>query len=276
VNRFSGIDTATRTAEAVGGVLLPGNTPLKWGVNEKSKQAIRVPATRVKGLSERTCEQMISERARGEFSSLTDFYRRVVPTNEEMELLLKAGAFDGFGKTRTALFWEIQHVARAFRGECEPNQGWLLPSPATDRVPEVPLTEPTKLDRLRWETELFDFPVSDHPLAMYPDIAWDTYCSVADLGKHVGETVVCCGLIVEDRVHEQVDGDPMKFLTLADWTGMVETELFAKTYRSYGLATVRYPVLEITATVEPYENGRGFSLRVHHAGKPRVVLPVGK
>jgi hypothetical protein len=28
---------------------------------------------------------------------------------------------------------------------------------------------------------------------------------------------------------------------------MVETELFAQTYRSYGLATVRYPVLEITA-----------------------------
>jgi hypothetical protein len=33
----------------------------------------------------------------------------------------------------------------------------------------------------------------------------------------------------------------MKFLTLADWTGMVETELFAQTYKSYGLATVRYP-----------------------------------
>jgi DNA polymerase III alpha subunit len=54
-------------------------------------------------------------------------------------------------------------------------------------------------------------------------------------------------------------GEPMKFLTLADWTGMVETELFAQTYKSYGLATVRYPVLEVTATVEPFENGRGFS-----------------
>ena len=51
---------------------------------------------------------------------------------------------------------------------------------------------------------------------------------------------------------------------------MVETELFAPTYRSYGLATVRYPVLEVTATVEPFENGRGFSLRVHRAGHPRT------
>jgi len=64
----------------------------------------------------------------------------------------------------------------------------------------------------------------------------------------------------------------MKFLTLADWTGMVETELFAQTYKSYGLATVHYPVLEVTATVEPFENRRGFSLRVLRAGKPRQNL----
>jgi hypothetical protein len=49
----------------------------------------------------------------------------------------------------------------------------------------------------------------------------------------------------------------------------VETELFSRTYKKHGLATVRYPVLEITATVEPYENGRGHSLRVHRAAKPR-------
>ena len=78
-----------------------------------------------------------------------------------------------------------------------------------------------------------------------------------------------CGLVVEQRTHHQITGEPMKFLSLADWTGMVETELFAQTYKSYGLATVRYPVLEIKATVEPFENGRGFSLRVLRAGKPR-------
>jgi hypothetical protein len=38
---------------------------------------------------------------------------------------------------------------------------------------------------------------------------------------------------------------------------------------SYGLATVRSPVLEVTATVKPFENGRGSSLRVLRAGKPR-------
>jgi hypothetical protein len=71
-------------------------------------------------------------------------------------------------------------------------------------------------------------------------------------------------------MHRQVTGEPMKFLTLANWTGMVETELFAATYQTYGLAQVRYPVLEITARVEPLENARGFTLRVLRAAKPRM------
>jgi hypothetical protein len=62
----------------------------------------------------------------------------------------------------------------------------------------------------------------------------------------------------------------MKFLTLADWTGMVETELFVQTSKGYGSATGRYPVLEVTATVEPFESWRGFSLRALRAGKPRT------
>jgi error-prone DNA polymerase len=232
-------------------------------------QSIRVPLTRVKGLTERTTARMLDERGRSEFASLADFYRRVIPTPDEMEAMIRVGAFDGFGKTRTAQFWESRHLYHAFGHTSEPGQGWLLPPPATDRLPPIPLQEPTRRQRLEWETDLLDFAASGHPLELYDDIAWDTYCPVNRLGEHVGEQVVTCGLIIEQRTHHQVTGEPMKFLTLVDWTGMVETELFAPTYRSYGLATVRYPVLEVTATVEPFENGRGFSLRVLRAGKPR-------
>ena len=232
--------------------------------------AIRVPLTYVQGLTERTTARLLEERARGEFASLADFYRRVTPGPEEMESMIRVGAFDNFGKTRTAQFWEAQHLYRAFGEAMAPGQGWLLPAPATDRLPDAPLQEPTRRQRLEWETELLGFAASGHPLELFDHIAWDTYCPVSRLGEHIGEQIVTCGLIIEQRTHHQITGEPMKFLTLADWTGMVETELFAPTYRSYGLATVRYPVLEVTATVEPFENGRGFSLRVHQAGKPRA------
>src|SRR5690242_5389472 len=89
--------------------------------------------------------------------------------------------------------------------------------------------------------------------------------------RNLKETVVTCGLVVEQRTHHQITGEPMKFLSLADWTGIVETELFAQTYKSYGLATVRYPVLEVEARVESFDNGKGFSLRVMRAGRPRLT-----
>jgi len=222
---------------------------------------------------------MLAERQRGRFASLADFHRRVMPLPEELEALIRAGGFDEFGETRTRQFWEAQQLQRAEGGgrraegasrnlEFDFEAGR---NPVADFFAQNPslLREPTRHERLEAESELLGYAVSGHPLELFEDVAWDTYCPVAHLGEHLGETVVTCGLVVEQRTHHQVTGEPMKFLTLADWTGMVETELFAQTYKSYGLATVRYPVLEVTATVEPFENRRGFSLRVLRAGKPR-------
>ncbi|MCW5550881.1 MAG: hypothetical protein KIS67_01820 [Verrucomicrobiae bacterium] len=196
------------------------------------------------------------------------------PLPEELEAMIRAGGFDEFGQTRTRQFWEAQYLCRTFGGGGAGDQGWLLPPPSLETFSTVPLREPTRRERLESENELFGFTVSGHPLERYADVAWDTYCPVSRLGQHIGETVVTCGLVVEQRTHHQITGEPMKFLTLADWTGMVETELFATTYRNYGLATIRYPVLEVTATVEPFENGRGFSLRVLRAGQPRLQRKV--
>jgi error-prone DNA polymerase len=233
-------------------------------------RAIRVPVGRVKHVGDATLARLLQEHRRTPFTSVRDFYLRVRPVMEEFESLLKVGAFDGFGIPRTAQFWELQHAHRTFGDRRDPDQGWLLPPPGLDRLPEVPLTEPTRLQRLQWEEELLGFTASGHPLELFPDIAWDTYCPVSRLGEHIGEEVVTCGLIIQQRVHHQVTGEAMKFLTLCDWTGMVETELFADTYRHHGLATVRYPVLELTARVEPFENGRGHTLRALRAGRPRT------
>ena len=230
---------------------------------------IQVPLTRLKGLSGRTCQRLLAERARGRFASLADFHQRVRPLPEELEAMIRAGGFDEFGEARTRQFWEAQYWHHALGAGGDEAQNWLLPPPSLAHFSGVPGREPTRRERLEAETDLFGFAVSGHPLELFDDVAWATYCPVARLAEHVGETVVTCGLVVEQRTHHQVTGEPMKFLTLADWTGMVETELFAQTYKSYGLATVRYPVLEVTATVEPFENGRGYSLRVLRAGKPR-------
>ena len=235
-------------------------------------KAIRVPVTRVKGLTHRTADALVQARQRGRFTALSDFFHRVAPAAEELEAMIRAGGFDEFGETRTRQFWQAQHLVKTYSSNTEPNQGWLIAPPGLEQLVSIPLTEPTRQEKLQAETELFGFAVSGHPLELFPGVAWDTYCPVNRLGEFVGETITTCGLVVEQRTHHHITGEPMKFLSLADWTGMVETELFAQTYKSYGLATIRYPVLEVEARVEPYENGKGFSLRVLRAGQPRTTV----
>lgn len=247
-------------------------------------KAIRVPLLQLKGLTQRTGEALLRERKRGPFASLADFFLRVQPLNEEVDALIRVGAFDDFGQSRTTQYWAFRslcHTVETKRAEgggrssnakssITNHQPWLLPPGNLDRLPSVPLAEPDRPQQLRDEEDLLGYPVSGHPLELFPNIAWDTYCQINRLGEHIGEQVVTCGLVIEQRIFHQITGKPMKFITIADWTGIVETELFARAYQSYGLNTIRYRVLEVTATVEPFENGRGFTLRVLRADKPRT------
>jgi DNA-directed DNA polymerase III PolC len=238
--------------------------------------AIRVPVTRLKGLTERSSDRLLAARKENPFASLADFFHRVRPSGEELEAMIRAGAFDAFGEPRTRQFWSAQYLLHTFNVSDATGQSWLIPPADPSRLLKIPVTEPTRDERLQAEAELFGYAVSGHPLELFKNVAWDTYCPVNRLGEFVGQIVRVCGLVVEKRIHHQVTGEPMKFLSLADWTGIIETELFAKTYKSYGLATVRYPVLEIEARVEPFENGRGFALRALAARKPRLTGPISR
>ena len=171
---------------------------------------------------------------------------------------------DGFGERRTAQFWQLQYLA-----QWPHNQGFLFKSDEHSPLPAVPLTEPDYAQRLRDEMELFGFTVSGHPLDMFAGVAWDTYCPIRDLARYAGQRVTTCGLIIADRSHHQVTGDQMKFITICDYTGIIECKLFAATCRCFGLATVRFAAVEVEATVTPFDNGLGCTLDVQRVGKPR-------
>ena len=62
----------------------------------------------------------------------------------------------------------------------------------------------------------------------------------------------------------------MKFVTLCEYTGFIECEIFADSYKRWGLATVRWPVIEVQATIAVFENRNGFTLNAHRIGKPKA------
>jgi error-prone DNA polymerase len=245
------------------------NGPARFTVEPGPPPRIRVPLSRIAGLSART----LARTAEGKpFAGVRDFVERVRPARDEAEALLRAGAFDAFAPSRVALFWELQaalpHVPRA-DAPGPPATSRELWTPAPVRLPPGPLTEPTRRERLFAEGQLLGFTVSGHPLELYEEVDWARYQPVCTLGRQLGRVVTCCGLVVEGRTTHQITGETMKFMTIADPGGMVETELFAEGYRRHGLATVRHPVLEVTGVVEPFVTGHGHTLRILRAGPPR-------
>ncbi len=228
-------------------------------------RSLRVPLFQINGLSSRTLARWEQGKP---YQSMRDFYLRVNPSRDEMDRLVRVGAFDAIGQKRTEQFWQFRELAQ---WPSVAGQGLLLAGDERAALPPIPLEETTRLERLKAEQEILGFPVSDHPLALFPGIHWDSYCPIASLKDNHGERVVIAGMIIEDRIHRQENGGLMKFISVCDNTGIIECELFADIYRRYGTETIRHPIVEITAKVVPFQNGNGHTLQVQKVAKARSV-----
>ena len=227
-------------------------------------EGIRVPLAVIRDVGDALPRRILRERSVRTFDSLIDFLDRVRPDAEAMASLLRAGALDVFQPSRTRLFWNWRRHG-ASHGKPGKELPILFPN---DKDLPGQLEEPGRIQKLKDEMELLGFTASGHPLDLYPDIDWSRYVPLRELEKHPNRWVRTCGLIVAERSHRQADGRLMKFLTLADRTGMVETELFADTYRRWGAVTAQHPVVAVSGRVDPFANGNGFTLRVEKVEKP--------
>ena len=234
------------------------------GTLPERSDTILLPLDQIRGLTQSTLDRIVEQRP---FHDIGDFFRKIRPSRAEWLSLLKAGAFDVFGEPRGRLFWRLQRLESADDGRlAAKGQGaGQGAGQGTSLIePELPESfEAGPMEQARWEHEVLGFPVSVHPLEYFaPGLDWRRYRSAADLALHqkalYGKQVRVAGLVVADRHHPTADGT-MKFLTLADWTGFIEVSLFARVYREYGHKTV-HPVLGIEATVDPFDNRKGFAL----------------
>jgi DNA polymerase III alpha subunit len=277
-----GVDPANDCSGAVGepiesqGEQLPGSAgavALPACARGNSYRAIRVPLPVIKDISQATFDRWERAREQGEFTDLRDFLWRVRPHPAETERLIQAGALDCLGLSRSELFWRARFYAQK-----QPADDNLELDLGGDDPPELPenldLTEPDAQTRARWENELWGFPVSRHPLEFFGDtVDWGSYCPARDAGKFPGRTVRVCGLIVATRLNHTLKGQLMSFLTLADFSGFVETTLFPKIYRRFGYLGEMHKVIAITGTVEPFDNGRGFIIDVKKIEEARKRSP---
>ncbi len=230
------------------------------------QQMIRVPVSHIKGLSQAFIDRQIAEHAKGPFDSLAEFVDRCRPSQADAQLLLNSGVLDAIGPSRQAMFWQLRKLMR--QDSVKEQTLWGPNMANEETAPPVELTEPDVHEIARREMELLGFPITLDPLTFLGrdesgrDIDWARYTQVTDLNRHYGRRVTVCGLMVADRTNTTTGGDLMKFVTLGDRSGFVEAVLFPNAYNRFGHLTAAHPILLATGVVEPFENRRGFTLRV--------------
>ena len=133
----------------------------------------------------------------------------------------------------------------------------------TTSLAPSPVREYSLRHKMEIELELLGFTVSAHPLDYYNGkIDWQKYIRIADLFQHMEKPVRICGIIIERRRTKTIKDEYMKFLSVADRSGIVETVLFPSVYQQYGHLTTENTALEFHGTVEPFEYRNGFVISI--------------
>jgi error-prone DNA polymerase len=223
------------------------------------ERTLRIGLMQVKGLRIETILAIVRERqARGAFRSLEDFLRRVPAERDEIEALIKCGAFDEVClMTRPELLWRWNLLA-AKRGAALAAQratarmgslfGEAREESAVDAALEgMHAAEYTREQKLRYEREILEVCVSGHPLDFLPrnGEAWSD-----ELEALRGKTATLCGWVVTYRHVGTKNYRNMMFVTLEDQRGLYEAVLFPDAYDRYGGLVFETRALRVTGRVE--------------------------
>jgi DNA polymerase-3 subunit alpha len=236
------------------------------------KRALRVGLMQIKGLRIETITAILRLREEGgAFRSLEDFLRRVPVERDEIESLIKCGAFDEmcdevYKMTRPEMLWrwnllqaagkDKQPRAPRFRA----GQAAVVPGMAAALFAEVneeneiggvlaemPTSEYTLEQKLRYEREILEVCVSGHPLDFLPrnGEVWSD-----ELAGLRGKRVTLCGWVVTYRHVGTKNYRNMMFVTLEDQHGVYEVVLFPDAYDRYGGLVFETRSMRVTGRVE--------------------------
>jgi DNA polymerase III alpha subunit len=232
------------------------------------RRALRVGLMQVKGLRLETIMAIVRTREEsGAFQSLEDFLRRVPVERDEIEGLIKCGAFDQLGDevratTRPAMLWRWNLLQREKqKGGPRLRAGFACSPPgmteslfagtpveeASEALEGMPTAEYTQEQKLRYEREILEVCVSGHPLDFLPRNAevWSD-----ELEKLRGKRVALCGWVVTYRHVGTKSYRNMMFVTLEDQRGVYEAVLFPEAYEKYGGLVFETRALRVTGRVE--------------------------
>ena len=169
----------------------------------------------MKNLERNAALSIRRERERnGPFAGIDDFVARTAMGSEQLQLLIRIGAFRFSGNSKFELMWEKCRYKSAMH--CDPEQQLLFDYPGTEPL-ELSLPEESVLEQAYDEIELLGFPLCS-PFELLEDKTLSSYCT-ADLPAHKGRHIAICGYLVSVKPVRTVHKQRMAFITWLDRDG---------------------------------------------------------
>jgi DNA polymerase-3 subunit alpha len=221
--------------------------------HETGSGLIRFGLAAVKGVGEKAVEQIIISREKlGRFHSLFQFCENVdlrIVNKQVIESLIKAGAFDKLGGSRSQMTAALETAMKAGSGlqiDRASGQMGLFEAGATkpdynkdhQRLPDVPAWPETQM--LAYEKEVLGLYVTKNPLSKHADtISVYSTANTSELTEDKGgQTVVIGGMVQKIRNiitrNGRNAGAKMAVFTLGDLQGSCEVVMWSDCYARFG------------------------------------------
>ncbi|MDR1975014.1 MAG: DNA polymerase III subunit alpha [Bacteroidales bacterium] len=246
---------------------------------------IRFGINGLKGVGAGVVEDIVRERnEHGKYKDIIDFITRIdlkTVNRKAIEALVKAGAFDVFGKpSRNAYFYKERDADPDFveqllqfarKSSQNVSVGSLFDDETAGSAAELALPDVEEWDelvKLMHEKEVAGYYISGHPLSKYYlEIEQFSNANVRqideivrDTAKFVGRNVRFAGLVSAVEHRQTKYGKNFGQMTLTDKDGSVRLALFGETYMKFRhLLDVNTPVFILAAVVQ-----RGFGDSVNY------------
>jgi error-prone DNA polymerase len=233
-------------ARRFGVEVLPPDINKSSGSYTVENGAIRVSLRQLKGMSDGALESILSERAKGIFSSLRDFVLRTDVSRPILENLVKVGAFDSLG-SRTDLLMQLPDLA-----ELKRKAGKGTKPLFEDEVPTVKFLDTSDDDRkakLLIERELLSLNLSAHPLDFYNSDNGITRMKDLPLvpaGKHVK----IAGSVIRYQTPPARNGKRVVYVIMEDGTGIADVTVFSDVQDKCGQVLFRESWLAVEGKIQ--------------------------
>jgi DNA polymerase-3 subunit alpha len=236
--------TFKEEAEKMGILVLPPD------INESEKDfkiegdTIRFGLGAIKNVGFSAIDSIVEKRQESIYKNIFDLCERIdlrLANKKVLESLIKAGAFDCFGKNRRQHLQVLEHSLELGQKKQKMKEQGIMSiedfmnggeeeEVSDEEYPDVP--EMPENELLLFEKEVLGFYVSNHPLARYSAVLDTFTCSSKDLlDKNDDDFAVAGGVVKAVKNHiTKAKQEKMAFVTLEDMQGEIDVLVFPRVY----------------------------------------------